>query len=371
MKLNKKIQNEIKSNNGFITIKNFIRTSMYDEKKGYYKNKRAIGKKGDFITSSEISQLFGEIIGLYFIDYWSNYIKDEFNLIELGPGNGTFIRDALNISLNFENYFSSINLNLIEVNKELIKIQKKNLNIFKKKSLKMTWQQNLKKINKKKSIVFANEFFDCFPISQFYKFKNEYFEKIIKYDEKNKKFYFDDIKLNKNLKLFNKIESLYSSYNLKDKSIIEIEYDAEKYLESISEIIKKNGGLFVIIDYGNYSSSGFSTIQSVSKHKKVDFLNNVGKQDISHMLDFNYFYMKLKSLNLNVYGPFTQRNFLISIGINELKNKICKNVNTKKKLEIQKDLDRILDENKMGELFKVLIISSQKLENYEKVNELY
>ena len=371
MKLDKKIQNKIKSNNGFITIDNFIRTSMYDEKKGYYKNNRAIGKKGDFITSSEISQLFGEIIGLYIIDHWNNYIKDDFNLIELGPGNGTFIKDLLNISLNFENYFSSINLNLVEVNKELVKIQKKNLNIYKKKSLKITWQKNLKILNKKKSIFFANEFFDCFPISQFYKYKNEYFEKIIKYDDKNKKFYFDNIKLNKNPKLFKKIESFYDLYNLKDKSIIEIEYDAEKYLENISKIIKRNGGLLILIDYGNFSSEGFSTLQSVSKHKKVAFLNNAGEQDISHMLNFNYYYMKFKSLNLNVYGPFTQKNFLTSIGINELKNKICKNINVKKEFEIQKGLNRILDENKMGELFKVLIVSSQKLDNYEKVNELY
>ena len=120
-----------------------------------------------------------------------------------------------------------------------------------------------------------------------------------------------------------------------------------------------------MIDYGNYSPIGYSTIQSLKKHKKTSFLNNPGGQDLSHMVDFSYFTKKFSLMNLNVYGPYTQKNFFVSIGIHKLKEKIFQKSSDLQKKNIKIGLDRILKNSQMGQLFKVLIVSSHKLKNYD------
>ena len=121
-----------------------------------------------------------------------------------------------------------------------------------------------------------------------------------------------------------------------------------------------------MIDYGNTCSNGYSTIQSVKNHKKTDFLVNPGNQDLSHMLDFSLFTEKFSSMNLKVYGPYTQKNFFSSLGIYQLKDKILKNSSKAQKNEIESGLKRILEDSQMGELFKVIIVSSKKLKYYEE-----
>ena len=95
-----------------ISIEKFIEITLYDQK-GYYKNSNVIGRGGDFITSSEISQLLGEIIGLYVLNYWQHNIKKKFNLIELGPGKGTLLSDFLRITYKFKEFHKALNIELI------------------------------------------------------------------------------------------------------------------------------------------------------------------------------------------------------------------------------------------------------------------
>ena len=365
-KFKNKIINNINLNNGFITLDKFIKISMYDKKHGYYLKNNPIGKKGDFITSPEISQLFGEIIGLYIVDYWKNNIKKNFNLVELGPGRGTLMKDILNISSKFPKYLSSINLKLIEVNNKLIKDQK---SILKKKINKLkniTWSNKLKNIPNNKTVFIANEFFDCFPIKQTYKINKNYFERVIRFNKTTNKLVLDKIKINDKSQLAKKTCKIFKLNNLKEGSIIEIEIDSEKYIKNIGKVLLKNNGILIMIDYGNYYPSGYSTIQSVKKHKKTDFLDNPGNQDLSHMLDFSLFFRKFASMNLKVYGPYTQKDFFTSLGIYQLKDKILQNSSSTQKIEIENGLKRILGDNQMGKLFKVIIVSSQKLKNYEK-----
>ena len=123
--INKKLIHYIKQNPEGISLDQFIEICLFD-KDGYYKRSQPIGKIADFTTAPEISQLFGEILGLYIYDLWQKHLKCKFNLIELGPGKGTLLADILRINKKFKLFLKSINLNLIEINKELIKLQKKN-----------------------------------------------------------------------------------------------------------------------------------------------------------------------------------------------------------------------------------------------------
>ena len=123
MTIKKLLINKIK-NNGCINVGEFIEICQF-ENGGYYLKNNPIGKSNDFITYPEISQMFGEILGSYLINYWEKKIKNNFNLVELGPGKGTLIKDILRTSSMNQKFINAMNLTLIEKNKSLIEIQKK------------------------------------------------------------------------------------------------------------------------------------------------------------------------------------------------------------------------------------------------------
>ena len=122
--IDNKIIQKINKLNKPINIEEYIHLCLNDDF-GYYNNSIAIGKKGDFITSPEISQLFGEILGLFIYFFWDQNIDKNFNLVEVGPGRGTLLVDILNITKGYDSFYKSASLHLIEQNKLLITEQKK------------------------------------------------------------------------------------------------------------------------------------------------------------------------------------------------------------------------------------------------------
>ena len=161
-----KIIDEIQKRNCGISLEKFIDICLFDNE-GYYEISNPLGKSGDFITSPEISQLFGEILGLYIHSLWHNKYKEKFNLIELGPGNGTLLIDILRITKPLVNFHNFLNIHLIEKNKYLINKQKQNLRLSKFDNINIRWHNDFINIDQRPSIIYANEFFDCLPIRQF------------------------------------------------------------------------------------------------------------------------------------------------------------------------------------------------------------
>ena len=166
-----KIIDEIQKRNCGISLEKFIDICLFDNE-GYYEISNPLGKSGDFITSPEISQLFGEILGLYIYSLWHDKYKEKFNLIELGPGNGTLLIDILRITKTLVNFHNFLNIHLIEKNKYLINKQKQNLLLNRFENINLKWHDDFINIDERPSIIFANEFLDCLPIRQFIKKNN-------------------------------------------------------------------------------------------------------------------------------------------------------------------------------------------------------
>lgn len=344
-----KILNQIKNYNKPINLEKYINLCLFG-KDGYYKNFNIIGKSGDFITSPEISQLFGEIIGLYVVDYWQNFIKKPFNLIELGPGKGTLLLDILNITNKFENIRKSMSLNLVEQNINLINIQKFN---FKKKQIdikKFKWTKNFNIKNNKPIFIISNEFFDCFPVRQFFKKKTSWFEKMIEYKKITNDIGFKDI-IVKNSNDLSKIK--YCEAN----NILELSSARDEYFLKICKHLKKVGGIIFTIDYGYYEKPSNFTLQSIKNNKKTNILSNLGSQDITALVDFKNLIKIAENQDLKVNIFSTQRDFFIKYGVIERLKKITKNIPTMQKKIINEGLERIIDKDGMGTLFKILIIS--------------
>ncbi|PPR45115.1 MAG: hypothetical protein CFH18_00528 [Alphaproteobacteria bacterium MarineAlpha5_Bin8] len=348
--VNKKIINEISKSNRGISIEKYINICLFDTE-GYYNNVNPLGKSGDFITAPEISQLFGEIIGLYIYNIWKEKFNNNFNLIELGPGKGSLLLDILRITKGFSKFKENLNIYLIEINKTLINKQKKNI-LFNKLDLqKFQWNSNISNIEKKNSIIIANEFFDCFPVRHFVKRNNKWKEKVINYNEDEKKFYyqFEDIDDDKTIiKL--------SNYSTND--IAEISNQSEEYFESICKFISKIQGVFIIIDYGYYDFPGHFTLQAILNHKYSNLLDNPGKQDISSLVNFKSFIKIAKNYDLSV-EYLNQKEFLENHGIVKRKESLKKVANEETKIEIENAFSRLLNEKNMGSDFKFLIISNK------------
>ena len=347
--IRQKIIEKIKKNKKSITLDKYINICLYN-RDGYYKAKKPIGRVGDFVTSPEISQLFGDIIGAYIYYNWKKKYNSKFNLIELGPGNGTLMIDILNITKNFLSFKNSIDISLIETNKYLIKKQQQNIN----KSLgqyKINWHENLSKINTKPAFIIANEFFDCFSVKHFIKNKNKWFEKAVNYNPDEDNFFYENLTINNRnlLKKLNKIKS---------NKIYEYSKKREIYFDKICRFIKKSKGFIIIFDYGYFDSPKNFTLQSIYNHKQANPLDNPGKQDISTLVDFKNLIDIAKKHDLKIDNYSTQKEFLVMNGIIERKKTILKKCKHNQKRNIESGFKRLVNEDQMGSLYKCLIVSS-------------
>ena len=348
--LSKRKINKIKllNNKKNLRLDKFIELALY-KRNGYYLSKKPIGRKFDFVTSPEISQMFGEIIGVYLVYHWKEKINSKFNLIELGPGNGTLFKDIERTAKILPNFFENANVNLIEINKELRKIQVKNLNYFKQS--KIRWSKALNFTSKLPSIIYSNEFFDCFPVRQFINNNKNWFERYVKFNEKENKYY----SINKRV-ISKKILDYLSKY--KRQKIYEVSYSRNKYFEQICKYIKKNRGMCILFDYGYNKKIKNFTLQAIFNHKKTSIFENIGQQDISSHVNFNELIGIAKQYKLQVNEFVSQRDFLIKYGILERKQKLLiKNSNLNKNL-LDEEVDRLINVYRMGNLFKCLVVSN-------------
>ena len=342
MKIKQLIISEI-NKNGKINVNRFIDLCLHSVE-GYYRKINPIGIQNDFITAPEISQMFGEILGSFIINYWDRKIGTKFNLIELGPGKGTLINDILRVSNKHKKFQDLMHLTLIEKNKALIKFQKSSIN--KKTIKKITWKDNFQITNNLPSIIYSNEFFDCFPIRQFYR-KEKWLEKFIQYDISNNLFSFtsqniEDEYLVEQLKKFDHIK------------LAEISTSRKEYFHNICKFIKKNKGIIITIDYGYIDPPNIYSLQTLCNHKKTHLFENLGSQDITAFVNFDELIDIAKKNLLDIDIFCSQKEFLISCGIKERKNKLKTNQNQN---NIESEFIRLTDKNQMGSNFKVLVVS--------------
>jgi len=339
-----------KSNN--LSLDQFIDWALYNKDSGYYMKQNPFGKEGDFITAPNITRLFSEIITIWLITFLKSLgSPKKFNLIELGAGNGEMIKVICETLKNFPEHFNSCKFMIHEKSQYLIDKQKINL-----KTEKITWIENLDKNFKDPTIFLANEFFDALPIKQFFKRQDDWYERFVDLtNPKEAKF----IEIKTSIKL---IEDRFNFEISKGQNIIEYSPDAFKYLKIISDIVEKNEGGILIIDYGYLNSKMQDTLQAVNNHKYTNILENIGENDITYNINFKLFQNFInQSKNLDTIIT-TQKKFLTSMGILQRAEIISKDIAFSKKTDLFYRIRRLIDEKQMGELFKVMLIKSKNNE---------
>ena len=335
----------ITNKNKLLSLDKFINLALYNKQKGYYMKKNPFGKRGDFITSPLVSNLFGEMIALWCISFWEFLKKPKKILIvELGPGDGSLCSILLKTFENFDHFYNSLEIKLLEKSKKLEKIQKNKI-----KNNKVNWINKIEEINSGPIIFIGNEFFDSLPIKQIYKKKNLFYEKHVTLSKNNKKIKFVYKKAKKNL-----IKNIRKLNLISAGNTIEYPIRAIEYLDKVSKKIKKHNGGLLTFDYGYIKNVNKDTLQAVKKHKYSKILSQPGSSDITSHINFKSFLEILKSKDLDVEKIVTQNEFLQRMGIIERANIISKNMNFKTKADMFFRLKKLLDYNEMGKIFKVL-----------------
>ena len=333
-----------------LSLDKFIERALYDKDTGYYMKKNPFGRKGDFITAPNITRIFSEIIAIWIITFWKSINSPkQFNLLELGAGNGEMMKVIIETLKNFPDCFNACKFIIHEKSNFLINHQKKNLN-----TEKILWLKDIKKINTFPTLYLANEFFDAIPIKQFFKRKEDWFERFVEL-KKQKKAEFKEQKIN-----IKKIENSLDFEISKNQDIIEYSPNGFSYLKTICKKIQINDGGILIIDYGYLNSKMHESLQAVNNHKYSNVLENIGNSDITYNINFNLFRKftdKFSNLNSIITN---QKKFLTSMGILQRAEIISQNVPFSKKTDLFYRIRRLIDEKQMGELFKVMLIKNKK-----------
>ena len=325
-----------------LPVDKFIYNVLYDKRYGYYNSKQPLGISGDFVTAPKISNLFSEMIGIWLVYTWENLGRPKnFNVVELGPGDGSLTITLLNVFKKFPKFNSVKRLYLFEKSKLLKKLQKKNIY-----NREVKWINNLNNIHKGPIIFFGNEFFDAIPIKQFKKKNNSLLEKYFTI-EKSKINEIYKTATDKDIKLINSFKTL------KRLNFIEFPKKGFNELQKIINKISSLNGCLLLIDYGYLKPNNQDTIQSVMKHKKNYFLNNLGKADITSHVNFTLLNEFFRKNNLKVKKIITQKEFLTKLGIYKRAEMISKKMKFSDQTNLYLRLKRLLSPNLMGRLFKV------------------
>jgi len=332
----------------------FFQNVLYDHKFGYYSSKKPFGKEGDFITSPNISNLFSEMIAIWIIACWESFGKPKnFNIVELGPGDGSLINTLLRSFKKFPQFNSTKKIFLFETSDYLKKIQKRKIS---DKDVK--WINNFKIIKKGPVIFFGNEFFDAIPIKQFKKNKNSLFEKNYMLDKNNK-----IIQVYKKASISD-IKNIRTYKTLKKLRFIEFPKLGFQELKKITKKISKLKGCILLIDYGYLKPNNQNTLQSIMKHKKNDLLRNLGKADITAHVNFGLLSEFFLKNNLKIEKPLSQKEFLENMGIIERAKLLSKKMKFSEKSDLYLRLQRLLSPRYMGELFKVILAYKFNNDNF-------
>ena len=343
---------------GPISIAEYMGLCLGHPEFGYYMTRDPFGAQGDFTTAPEISQMFGEMIGAWCMQVWHDMGEPkEFYLVEVGPGRGTLMQDIMRICHKNHSFMQAVRLNLIETSHKLRDVQKQTLSDY-----QVDWHSTLSDVQVNAPlIVLGNELLDALPVHQFVYHMDHWHERAIGLNDAGELII---VQTNPSFDPRLTIDNT----NLKDGDIVELCPIAQNIIKDVSDMIAEFGGAGLFIDYGYAHSATGDTVQAVKAHKFTDITSSPGECDITAHVNFERLSRVAVQSGVSVETIVTQRDFLRNLGI-ELRADMLKKQNPEKKDEINSALNRMIGNEEMGSLFKVLGIchSELKIAGFENV----
>jgi NADH dehydrogenase [ubiquinone] 1 alpha subcomplex assembly factor 7 len=337
---------------GPVPVAEFMAMCLYDPQHGYYGRRSPFGAAGDFVTAPEISQMFGELVGLWAAKVWQAMGKpDPVALIELGPGRGTMMADALRATRAAPDFRRAARVHLIETGLDLQARQRATLSTV--DDVPLRWHATIDDVPGIASIIVANEFFDALPIRQAERRPTGWHERMVAVDASGA------------LTLTAARDPLP---NLEPKlppaaaraGIGEIfEWRPAKLAIEIA-CRAAAGGAALIIDYGHVKSAAGDTFQAVRSHRYASPLTSPGLTDLTAHVDFEALGKAAQEAGARVHGPVEQGMWLKRLGIEARAAALLAKATESQRADIAAALQRLTGTgpNQMGSLFKAIAFSA-------------
>ncbi len=345
-----------------MSVAEYMGLCLLDPKDGYYPTRDPLGSDGDFITAPEISQMFGEVLGLWMVQCWKDMGQPEtIHLAELGPGRGIMMSDMLRAAKLVPDFIKALYVHLIEASPALEAVQGQTL---KDSPAPISWAQTLSDIPDGPLIVIGNEYLDCLPIRQFiqkdrFAGRAGWHERLVTV-EKNA----DDLTFAFALEPISTLaaQTLPSAQSkAKNDDLVETCPSAHQLLDQLSDRFERQPGRALFIDYGPETTEFGDTLQALKRHEKVGVFSDPGNTDLTARVDFGALNEIAAGLNMPTTTPVTQREFLSKLGI-EMRAAALARAKPESKPKIARQLERLTGESQMGELFKAICFQSQGLD---------
>ncbi len=300
---------------------------------GYYMTRDPLGAAGDFTTSPEINQIFGELIGIWCVAAWEAIgSPSPFALVELGPGRGTLMQDVLRTTARLAEFQSAAVVHLVESSPVLRKVQMEKL------GQNVRWHDSIESLPHEPLVFIANEFFDALPVRQIVKHGESFFERRVALTE-------GELEL---------VLVPAPPSDLKGDGLHETSPTSNAIAEALGARIKALGGAGLVIDYGHLKSAAGDTVQALKQHKPVGILEHPGSSDLTAHVDFEALAQAFAGAGAAPLPPMSQRQFLLAMGLETRLSKLADKLSGTERAAFIAGAGRLVDEKGMGNLFKVL-----------------
>jgi SAM-dependent MidA family methyltransferase len=318
---------------GPLLVADYMATCLYHPQWGYYLRKDPLGAAGDFITAPEISQMFGELVGLWALAVWQSMGEPaDVVLAELGPGRGTLMADFLRAAEMVPAFRRALRIHLVEISPTLRARQERAL-----RGTPVVWLDDIRTLPAGPLLLIANEFFDALPISQYVKERDGWHDRLVGITQGNLAF----------------TTGLLADINgppATDGDIFEINKPGREIAHWLGQHLTVQGGAALIVDYGHATSAVGETLQAVKRHRHATVLDDPGDADLTAHVDFQALAEAANAATAT--KVISQGAFLRSLGI-ELRAERLMSTTPHKADMIQSACRRLIEPSGMGTLFKV------------------
>ena len=345
----KRVLQESIAHDGPMGLDTFMAVCLGHSRHGYYMTRDPFGVKGDFVTAPEISQMFGELIGLWAAETWTMLgAPEKIRLIELGPGRGTLMSDALRAARISNEFSSALEVHLVETSPVLREMQE---HALAQATVPVSWHKSLDEVPEGPSIILANEFFDCLPVRHYVMASGQWHQRLIGVDAQGALAF----------GLAPDAEALLTM-EAPDGAVLEISPASQLMVTQIATRIAKGQAAALIIDYGHGETGYGETLQALRAHQSVSPLACPGEADLTAHVDFASLTRAAQAAGADVFGPVSQGELLMRLGIAQRAEALKKRAGEEQAQAIDLALARLVTERVgsspgMGTLFKAIAVT--------------
>jgi len=339
---------------GPMPVSRYMELCLTHPEHGYYIGRDPLGREGDFITSPEVSQMFGELLGLWAASVWKAMGAPEtVRLIELGPGRGTLMMDALRAIRVLPPFYLACHVDLVEINTRLRDKQRATLVGVKN----VHWHDSIDDVPEGPTIILANEFFDVLPIHQMVRKEDGWHERVVEINAAGR------LAFGTAAEPTPRFEGLLPPLVRAAPIGAVFEWRPPSDIMKIARRVRDFGGAALIVDYGHTRSDAGDTLQAIARHTFADPLMTPGLCVVTAHVDFQALAQAAEDVGARVHGPVEQGTFLRRLGIETRAVTLMSKATAQVSEEIASGLRRLTDSGRggMGSLFKVLGVSHPAL----------